>query len=151
MGQGPFINVRVPQRVFYNEASGGEDLLNLKMHRPRPGRCARFVLALFGGLFLLAFLFVPCTTMTSSLRTDPYSKVVIRTTYPRNSYIFLPQYLSMRSHPEKGMTVQARSFQWLAFMIIVVVLGLFDYTVFCRLLRRTRRPDDSSSSFSVFR
>jgi len=139
--------------------------LNLKMHRPRPGRCARFVLALFGSLFLLAFLFVPCTTTTSSLRADPHSQVVIRTTHPRNSYLFLPQYLSMRSHPKEGRTVRTRSFQWSAFMILVAVLGLFDYAVFCRLLRRTRRPaegagadevgpgppGDSSSSLSLFR
>jgi hypothetical protein len=124
--------------------------LNLKMHRPRPGRCAKFVIALFGSLFLLAFLFVPCTTTTSSLRTDPTSKVVIRTTHPQNSHIFLPQYLSLRAHPKEGQAVRARSFQWSAFMIIVAVLGLFDYAVFCRLLRRTRRPD-SSSSLSLFR
>jgi hypothetical protein len=135
------------------------------MRRPRPGPCTKFVIALFGGLFLLALLFVPCTTTTSSLRTDPYSKVVIRTTHPRNSYIFLPQYLSMRSHPGEGRTIRARSFQWSAFMIIIVILGLFDYAVFCRLLRRTRQPaggagphedgagppDDSPSSLSLFR
>ena len=124
--------------------------MNLKMHRPRPGRCAKFVIALFGSLFLPALLFVPCTTTTASLRTDPYSKVVIRTTHPRNSHIFLPQYLSMRSHPEEGRTVRARSFHWAVFMILVAVLGLFDYAVFCRLLRRMRRPGDSSS-LSLFR
>jgi hypothetical protein len=135
------------------------------MRRPRPGPCTKFVIALFGGLFLLALLFVPCTTTTSSLRTDPYSKVVIRTTHPRNSYVFLPQYLAMRSRPGEGRTVRARSFQWSAFMVIIVILGLFDYAVFCRLLRRTRRPaggagphedgpgppDDTSSSLSLFR
>jgi len=35
-------------------------------------------------------------------------------------------------------------------MIIVAVLGLIDHAVFCRLLRRTRRPD-ASSSLSLFR
>jgi hypothetical protein len=115
------------------------------MRRPRPGPCAKFVIALFGSLFLLAFLFVPCTTTTSSLRADPIFKVVIRTTHPQNSHIFLLQYLSLRAHPKEGRTVRARSFLWSAFMIIVAVLGLFDYAVFCRLLRRTRRPDSSSS------
>lgn len=129
------------------------------------GSCAKFVLGLFGYLFLMAFFFIPCTTTTSSLRTDPYSRVVMRTTHPRNSYIFLPQYLSMKSHPREGRTVRARSFQWAAFMIIVAVLGVFDYAIFCRLLRRTRRPAggagpgeegsgpsaDSSSSLSLFR
>lgn len=102
------------------------------------------MLALFGYLFLMALLFVPCTTTTSSLRTDPYSQVVIRTTHPRNSYVFLPHYLSMKSHPREGRAVRARSFQWAAFMIIVAVLGLFDYAIFCRLLRRTRRPAEGS-------
>ena len=139
--------------------------MNFARFKPRPGRCAKFVLGLFGYLFLMVFLFVPCTTTTSSLRTDPHSQVVIRTTHPRNSYIFLPQYLSMKSHPREGRTVRARSFQWSAFMVIIAVLGLFDYAVFCRLLRRTRRPDggagpdeegtgppgDPSSSFSLFR
>jgi hypothetical protein len=118
------------------------------MRKPRPGPCAKFVIALFGSLFLLAFLFVPCTTTTASLRTDPYSKVVIRTTHPRNSHIFLPQYLSMRSHPKEGRTVRARSFEWSAFMIIVAVLGLFDYAVFCRLLRRTRKKPEGAQRFS---
>jgi hypothetical protein len=135
--------------------------LHLKIHRPRPARCTKLVVALFGSLFLTAFLFVPCTTTTSSLRTDPYSKVVIRTTHPQDSTIFLPQYLSMRSHPPEGRTVRARPFQWSASMIIVVVLGIFDYAVFCRLLRRTRRPAEGagpdeegpgdSSSLSLFR
>lgn len=139
--------------------------MKLEKLRPRLGRCAKTVAALFGYLFLMAFLFVPCTTTTSSLRTDPYSQVVIRTTHPRNSYVFLPHYLSMKSHPREGRAVRARSSQWAAFMMIVTVLGLFDYAIFCRLLRRTRRPaggagadevgpgppGDSSSSLSLFR
>lgn len=137
--------------------------MNLKICKPRPRPCTKFVLGLFGYLFLMALVFVPCTTTTSSLRTDPYSQVVMRTTHPRNSYIFLPQYLSMRSHPREGRTVRARSFQWTAFMMIVAVLGLFDYAIFCRLLRRTRRPaggvrpeddpppsDTPSSSLSLY-
>lgn len=136
----------------------------MKFKLTRPGRCAKFVLGAFGSLFLMAFLFVPCTTYTSSLRTDPHSQVVIRTTHPRNSYIFLPQVLSMRADSGDGQAVRVRSFQWSAFMIIVAVLGVFDYAVFCRLLRRSRRPaggedagggpdgpEGSSSSLSLFR
>jgi hypothetical protein len=102
--------------------------------------CAKFVSALFGSLFLLALFFVPCTTTTSSLRTDPNSLVVIKTTYPQNSTIFLPQYLSMKAHPREGRTVHVRSFQWSAYMALIAVMGIFDYAVFCRLLRRKRRP-----------
>jgi hypothetical protein len=56
----------------------------------------------------------------------------------------------MKSHPREAMTIRVRYFQWSAMMGLVVVLGLFDYAVFCRLLRRTRRPD-ASSSLSLFR
>jgi hypothetical protein len=139
-------------------------LLKRNGRGPRPGPCAKFVLGLFGSLFLIALLFVPCTTTTSSLRTDPYSQVVMRTTHPRNSYIFLPQYLSMKAHPREGRTVRARSFQRASFMIIIAVLGLLDYAIFCRLFRRRRPPADgadpdedgpppsgrSSSSLSLF-
>ena len=125
--------------------------MNLKIRRPRPGRCARFVIGFFGSLFLLAFLFVPCTTTTSSVRTDPISKVVIRTTHPQNSHIFLPQYLSLRSHPKEGQTVRPRFSQWSALMIIIAVLGLFDYAVCCRLLRRThKRPEGAGSDDGEF-
>jgi hypothetical protein len=120
--------------------------MNFARFKPRPGRCARFVLGVFGPLFLAALFFVPCTTTTSSFRTDPHSQVVIRTTHPRNSYILLPQYVSMKAHPEEGRTVRARSLQWSAFMIIIAVLGLFDYAVFCRLLRRTGRPAGGAGS-----
>jgi len=136
----------------------------IKLKR-RPGPCARIVLAAFGFFFLIALLFVPVTIRTSSLRTDANSQVVIRTTHPRAAHVFLLQYLSLRAHPREGMTVRARSFQWVAFMIVVAVLGLFDYGFFCRLLRRRRRPEEeagpdeedpgdsgsSPSSLSLFR
>jgi hypothetical protein len=99
--------------------------------------CARIVIALFGSLFLIALLSVPVTTTTSSLRTDPYSRVIIRTTHSRNTRLFLPQYLSMKADPPAGTTIRARTSQWTATIAIVFVLGIFDYLVFCRLLRRT--------------
>jgi hypothetical protein len=112
-------------------------------------RCGKFVVTLVGSLFLLALLFVPCTTTTSSLRTDPYSRVVIRTTHPRHVHLFLTAYLSVRSHPRQDQAVRVRATQWVATMAIVVILGVFDYFVFCRLLRRPRRParqEDASLS-----
>ena len=52
----------------------------------------------------------------------------------------------MKAHPPEGKTVRARSSEWAAFMIIVAVLGLFDYAIFCRLLRRARRPAEREDS-----
>jgi len=112
------------------------------MSKPPRGPCARIVVALFGTLFLIALLAVPVTTTTSRLRQDPGSNIVTRTTYPRKSTMFLPQYLSARAHSREGRVVSVHSTPWVATMAIVAVLGLFDYLVFCRLLRRTRQAEE---------
>jgi hypothetical protein len=109
------------------------------MKRP-PGPCAKVVLAVFGSVFLIALLSVPVTTRTSQLRQDPESNVVVRTTYPRHATMFLPQYLSVKAHSRESGDIQVRSAQWVGTMAIVAVLGVFDYFIFCRLLRRKRRP-----------
>jgi hypothetical protein len=103
--------------------------------------CAKVVSALFGSFFLIALLSVPVTTTTAKLRQDPDSNIVIRTTYPQNSRMFLSRYLSMKAHSPEGSTVRVRSRAWVATMAIIVVLGVFDGLVFCRLLRRPRRQE----------
>jgi len=109
---------------------------------PPRGPCAKIVAAVFGTLFLIAFLAVPVTTTTSRVRQDPGSNMVTRTTYPRKATMFLPQVLSAGVRQDGNRTVRIRSTQWVVTMAIVFVLGLFDYGVFCRLLRRPRRPDE---------
>lgn len=108
--------------------------------KPSPGPCAKLFLAVFGSLFLIALLSVPVTTKTLELRQAPGSNVVFKTTYPRNTRMFLPGYLSVRARSADDGDVRARSAQWIGTMAIVAVLGIFDYLVFCRLLRRRRRP-----------
>ena len=111
--------------------------------------CSRIMVAIIGSIFLIALLSVPVTTTTSKLRQGPNSNIVIRTTYPRNSTMFLPQYLSMRAHPREGRTVRARSTQWIATMAIVLVLGIFDYALFCRMLRRRRSGPEGGDASSA--
>jgi hypothetical protein len=112
---------------------------NLSQHL-LPGPCAKAVLAVFGSFFLIALLSVPVTTTTSRIRQDEGSNIVVRTTYPRNSTMFLPRYLALRTKPPEGTTIRARSTQWIATMAIVLVLGILDHFVFCRLLRRRPQP-----------
>jgi hypothetical protein len=104
--------------------------------RPSRGPCAKVVLAVFGTLFLIALLSVPVTTRTSQLRQDPNSNIVFKTTYPRDSTMFLPQYLSVRARSHDEGNVHVKSAQWIGTMAIVAVLGIFDSFVLCRLLRR---------------
>jgi hypothetical protein len=94
---------------------------------------------LFGSLFLIALLAVPVTTRTAQLRRDPSSSLVFKTTYPRNARMFLPSYLAVKDHTKDGAAVRVRSAQWIGTMTIIVLLGIFDYVVFCRLWKR-RRP-----------
>lgn len=116
------------------------DELGPEEREKAPGRpCARIVLGLFGGLFLIALLSVPVTTRTARLRQDPASLLILKTTYPRNERLFLPAYLSRRANPEKGREVKLQAAQWLGTMGIVAVLGLADFFIICRLLRRPRR------------
>jgi len=110
--------------------------------RPARGPCARIVAAVFGVLFAIALLAVPVTTTTSRLSQEKGSNIITRTSYPRKATMFLPSYLSARAHPRPGRTVELRAAQWTATMAIIAVLGVFDYVVFCRLLRRPPRPDD---------
>jgi hypothetical protein len=109
--------------------------------KPAAGLCAKIVAAVFGTMFLIALLAVPVTTSTSRVRQDPSSNIVTRTTYPRKATMFLPQVFSARARQGEDRAVRVRSTQWVATMVIIVVLGLVDYGVFCRLLRRPRRPD----------
>jgi hypothetical protein len=115
---------------------------NLSLHLPGP--CAKAVMAVFGSFFLLALLSVPVTTTTSRTRQDEGSNLVVRTTYPRETSMFLPQYLSMKAHPPAGTTVRLRPTPWVATMVIVVFLGLVDYVFFCRLLCWGRRREQDS-------
>jgi hypothetical protein len=101
--------------------------------------CAKAVLALFGSLFLIAFLAVPVTTRTSQVRQEKTSNLIVRTTYPRNVNMFLPQYLAAKADPARGRDIRLRSAQWTGTMAIIAFLGIFDYVVLCRLWKR-RRP-----------
>jgi hypothetical protein len=103
------------------------------------GPCARTVIALFGTLFLIVLLAVPVVTTESRLREDPLTKIVTRTTYPRNATWFLPRVLASGGRNGPGQAVRVRTTQWVATLAIVGFLGLLDYGLFCRLLRR-RRP-----------
>lgn len=110
--------------------------------RPDRGPCAKIVAAVFGTMLLVAFLAVPVTTTTARVRQDQGSNLVTRTTYPRKATMFLPQYLSARARARQGRAVELRAAQWAATMGVIAVLGLFDYFVLCRVLRRPRRPEE---------
>ncbi len=109
------------------------------------GPCFKVILAAFGGLFLVALLSVPVTTTESRLRQDPASRLVFRTTYPRNSTMFLPSYLTARARAGSG-EVRVRSAQWVGTMVVIVVLGVFDSFALCSILGRSRKRREALDS-----
>ncbi len=106
--------------------------------RKPSGPCAKLVLAVFGSLFLITFLSVPVTTTSSKTRQDQGSLLVVRTTYPRKGRMFLPAYLTMGREARQARGVSIRTTEWIVPMGIMLVLGVFDYFVVCRLLWRPR-------------
>lgn len=113
--------------------------------RRRPsGPCAKLVLGVFGSLFLITLLSVPVTTSSSKTRQDQGSLLVVRTTYPRKGRMFLPTYLTMGNEARRARGVRVRTTQWIVPMAIMLVLGVVDYFIICRLLWRPRQdgPDD---------
>lgn len=111
----------------------------------RPGPCAKLVAAVFGSLFLITLLSVPVTTTSSKTRQDKGSLLVVRTTYPRKGRMFLPAYLAATARAgERERPVRLRATEWFAPMVIILVLGVIDYFIICRLLRKPQRPVDEA-------
>jgi hypothetical protein len=111
----------------------------LKAHFTDP--CVRITAGIFGFLFLLAVLFVPCTKTVTTVRPDPSGYYETKTTVHRSATLFLPEYLAQRSRPGPEI-IRTKSLQWTAAMAVVVILGVFDTALVCLLFRKKRRTAD---------
>ena len=117
---------------------GDDTAMTVDGQRPRSGPrpCAKLVLAVFGSLFLISLLSVPVTTSSSKTRQDQGSLLVVRTTYPRKGRMFLPAYLTMGREARQARGVIVRTTEWVVPLAIMVLLGVVDYFIICRLLWR---------------
>jgi hypothetical protein len=105
--------------------------------------CVRITSGIFGFLFLLAVLFVPCTKTVTTVRPDPSGYFETKTTVHTSAYLFLPEYLARRSRSGQGPeAIRTKSLQWTAAMAVVVILGVFDTALVCLLFRKKRRTAD---------
>jgi hypothetical protein len=106
--------------------------------------CVRITSGIFGFLFLLAVLFVPCTKTVTTVRPDPSGYFETKTTIRRSATLFLPEYLSRRSRSGRGPeTIRMKSLQWTSVMAAVVTLGVLDTALVCLLFRRKKRTADN--------
>jgi hypothetical protein len=114
--------------------------------------CGRKILFIFGGLLVAAgFLFIPYRQTTTSTQYNS-SGIGTRTTYVNNGFMNLPLFLRVRGKQISARTgamitttLRARMF---AYEIGgIVVLGAFDYILFCARIRRKNwgRPNSDRS------
>jgi hypothetical protein len=119
-------------------------------------RCRRRVLIVFGGLFLIAALFVPYRSTRVSLNRDTQTNVVWRRTAEGGGYMFLFRYLrrsgerlanaadrDVRYRLRRAEDVTSRRFdlnaRLLAFELVAIgLLIIYDYLFLCRRFRRKR-------------
>ncbi len=106
-------------------------------------QCTKNIVLIFGILFFLAVLFVPYNSSHVSFELDSRSKDVLKVTQKKSGYIFLPTYLIFRAQMDSGD--ETRDFYHLntvmlaAEIVLILFLGLLDYFLFCRFLRKRRK------------
>ncbi len=105
--------------------------------------CTKNIVLIFGILFLLAVLFVPFNSSHVSFELDSRSKDVLKVTQKKSGCIFLPTYLKHRARMDSDE--ETRDFYHLKSALLaaeiglILFLGLLDYFLFCRFLRKRRK------------
>lgn len=105
--------------------------------------CAKNIVLIFGILFLLAVLIVPYNSSHVSFELDSRSKDILKVTKNQSGYIFLPTYLILRarmnSDDETRDFYHLNTVLFAAEIVLILFLGLLDYFLFCRFLRKRRK------------
>ena len=109
-------------------------------------RCTRKILLIFGFLLLLVIVFIPYRSTHIKYQIDPHSLASYKITSQKIGYMFVIQYLKLRSQKmsvpqESDPKVDHDSYVlnkilFLAELIIIMVLAPFDYFLFCVILRK---------------
>ena len=108
------------------------------------GRCARRILLIFGGLLIIALLFVPYRETQISYVPGPSSILVKRITTKDSGFMPLPRYLKARGDWTSPKTKAERRTHlnttlFAAEIGAILLAGTFDYLVFCLWLGRKKR------------
>lgn len=108
--------------------------------------CTKNIVLIFGILLLLAVLFVPYKSSHVSFELDSRSKDILKVTKNKRGYIFLPSYLILRARMDSDD--ETKDFYHLnisllaAEIILILFMGLLDYFLFCRFLRKRRKIEE---------
>jgi di/tricarboxylate transporter len=115
----------------------------MKTKRREVGTCPKNVLVIFLFVLLIIFLFIPYSSVHIRYKLDAYSLIKYKTTTHQSGYMFLFQYLKLKSNgiSQSEADQDLYSFKTNLFLTeigLLILLTILDYFVFCILLRRRR-------------
>ena len=112
-------------------------------------KCTKNILKIFGSLLILAILFVPyySTHVKIKNKFGPYSGIKEKTTSKKNGYMFVFQLLKKREVKSDYAEVSYETYSlntkvYITEIAIIIFLAVFDYFIFCILLKKKVRRKD---------
>ena len=105
--------------------------------------CTRNILLIFGLISIFVFLFIPYRSTHVKYKLDSYSLAKYKITSHQNGYMFVFKYFKLKSNKRSVPGTDQDSYflnkiLFLIEMIIVIVLALFDYFIFCATLKKRK-------------
>jgi hypothetical protein len=98
-------------------------------------------LLIFGLISIFVFLFIPYRSTHIKYKVDSFSLATYKMTTHQNGYMFVFKYLKLKSNKRSVPGTDHDSYVlnktlFLIEIIIVIVLALFDYFLFCVVLEK---------------
>jgi len=111
-------------------------------------RCGRKILGIFGGLLIIAILFVPYRETHIVYSPGPSRLLARRVTTEQRGYILLTRFLKTRGRwvSEKTKEERLRTLNKTMFAAEIggiFIVGAFDYLLFCLWLGRKKRQHEN--------
>lgn len=105
--------------------------------------CTRKILLIFGILLIFALLFIPYRSTHIKYQVDPHSFASYKITSHKSGYMFVFKYLKHKPNKKSVPGTDQDSYflnktLFLIELIIIIVLGPFDYVLFCIVLRKRK-------------
>ncbi len=105
--------------------------------------CTRNILLIFGILLIFALMFIPYRSTHIKYQVNSHSMTNYKITAHKSGYMFVFKYLKLKSQEisDPGTDHDSYVFNKTLFlieMIIVIVLALSDYFLFCVILRKKK-------------
>lgn len=106
-------------------------------------RCTRKILLIFGSLLIFALLFIPYRSTHIKYQVNPHSFASYKITSHKSGYMFVFKYLKHKSNKKSVPGTDQNSYVlnkalFLIEIVIIVVLALIDYFLFCVVLKRKK-------------